>query len=158
MPTALSVGLVLLLVLLRLIHLGADTPPYLSGSDGLYVDEGYKTLSPRNLVLFGTTHWSPVDRYEGWMSSSPITQWSYYASFRLFGVDLEAARYVTVLFFAVFLFGFVLAMRRRYSGALLLGGLALLGLEIRDRNSYIAAALIALIVLLSGGSWGGPVS
>jgi hypothetical protein len=127
--TAVLVGLVLLLISLRLVHLGADTPTGLSGSDALYVDEGYKTLSPRNLVLFGTTHWSPVDHYEGWMHLSPITQWSYYLSFRLFGADVEAARYVSVAFLAVFLLSFLWAMRKRYGGLLLLGGLALLGLE-----------------------------
>ena len=82
---ALTVGLAVGLALLRLIHLGADTPSEFSRSAGPYVDEGYKTLSPRNLVLFGTTHWNSEDTYRGWMKDSPITQWSYYASFRLFG-------------------------------------------------------------------------
>jgi hypothetical protein len=117
------------LALLRLIHLGADTPPELSGSAALYVDEGYKTLSPRNLVLFGATHWNPHDVYAGWMSGSPVTQWSYYASFRLFGTSVESARGVTVFYFALLLVGYVWAMAGRYRPALVLGGLAVLGLE-----------------------------
>ena len=122
---ALAVGL----ALVRLIHLGADTPPELSGSDGLYVDEGYKTLSPRNLVLFGTTHWNPEDSYTGWMTTSPVTNWSYYAGFRMFGASIEAARSVTILFFALLLIGFALAMSGRYSLGLIVAGLLLLGFE-----------------------------
>ena len=122
---ALAVGL----ALVRLIHLGADTPPGLSGSDGLYVDEGYKTLSPRNLVLFGTTHWHPDDAYSGWMPTSPVTGWSNYAGFRMFGANIEAARSVTILFFALFLIGFAVAMSRRYSLGLIVAGLVLLGFE-----------------------------
>ena len=117
------------LALVRLIHLGADTPPELSSSDGLYVDEGYKTLSPRNLVSFGTTHWHPKDSYTGWMTTSPVTNWSYYAAFRVFGANIEAARSVTILFFALLLIGFAVAMSGRYSLGLIVAGLLLLGFE-----------------------------
>lgn len=63
-------------ITLRLTHIDADTPAGLSWSAGLYVDEGYKTLSPRNLLLLGNTHWHEADTYPGWMKSSPVTQWS----------------------------------------------------------------------------------
>ena len=128
--TGLVIALAIGLALLRLIHLAADTPPGLSTSAAPYVDEGYRTLSPRNLVLFGTTHWHPKDVYAGWAGGpSPITQWAFHTSFRLFGTSIEAARGVTILFFALLLGGFVWAMSSRYLPGLILGGLALLGLE-----------------------------
>jgi hypothetical protein len=126
---ALALGMAVGLASLRLIHLGADTPSGLSGSDGPYVDEGYKTLSARNLVLFGETHWSREDVYVGWMDASPVTSWAYYASFRLFGATVEAARAVTVLCFGLLLTAFAWAMSGRYRPGLVLIGLALLGLE-----------------------------
>src|SRR5512132_2766522 len=76
---ALIPGLLFLLCGLRFLDLGADTPIWAkSYSMGDYVDEGYKTLSARNLVLFGQTHWHPLDNYPGWMKASPVTNWSYY--------------------------------------------------------------------------------
>ena len=144
---ALAVGL----ALVRLIHLGADTPPEVSSSAGLYVDEGYKTLSPRNLLLFGTTHWHPKDAYSGWMSTSPVTSWAYYASFRMFGANIEAARGVTVLFFALFLVGFAVAMSRRYSLGLIVAGLVLLGFEsILFFLSRVALLEIPIVTFLYG--------
>ena len=125
----LIVGLVFLLCGLRFLHLDADTPIWLKTfSMGEYVDEGYKTLSPRNLALFGRTHWHPLDNYPGWMQSSPITSWSNYAAFKLFGPRLEAARFVTILFFTGFLLAYFFTFRGRYSAPVLVCGLLLLGL------------------------------
>jgi hypothetical protein len=88
---------------LRLFHIGADPEPtFIPKDDGYLVDEGYKTLSPRNLVLFGSTHWHEADQYTGWMKASPLTQWPFYAAFAEFGVDRISARYIVVVFLLVF--------------------------------------------------------
>ena len=114
-----AVALVILaLCMLRFVHLGADTPPGASPTGvGLYVDEGYKTLSARRLVLFGATRWDEADRFSGWMEESPLTQWSFYAGFQLLGANVESARVVTILYFALFLAGYAWAFWHRYSGA-----------------------------------------
>ena len=50
----------------RFIMLGADVPQWFAPTDlGLHLDDGYKTLSARNYVNFGQTHWNPEDRYQG---------------------------------------------------------------------------------------------
>lgn len=57
-----ALALAVALALLRLVHLTADTPYGLTEpTAGIYVDEGYKTLSPRNLILYGRTHWNDAD-------------------------------------------------------------------------------------------------
>jgi 4-amino-4-deoxy-L-arabinose transferase-like glycosyltransferase len=130
--TKLSIALVLAVALglLRLVHLTADTPYGLTEpTAGEYVDEGYKTLSPRNLILHGRTHWHPADDYPGWLESSPLTQWSFYLGFRLFGTEIGSARLVTIAYFTLLLCGYVWAMAGRYHTALLLAGLIALGLE-----------------------------
>ena len=102
----LLIGVILFVALttLRLVHLQADTPASLwSGSMGEFVDEGYKTLTPRNLVLFGTARWNPNDDYPGWSKGSPITQIAYLGSFKLLGVELQSARLVSVLSFSLLL-------------------------------------------------------
>ena len=100
MRRLIAVGLLVLgLLALRLVHLGADTPVLITLPDdvGLYVDEGYKTMGPRNMVLFGADSWHPADDYTSWVWRSPLTQWSYFAAFRVSSPDLESARVVTVL-------------------------------------------------------------
>jgi hypothetical protein len=121
---------VAVLVLLRLIHLQADTPLAVgTGSMGVFVDEGYKTLDPRNLLLFGDRRWHPEDAYPGWMERSPLTQWPYWGAFRAFGVEPWAARTVTVGYFALFLLAYVSAARERYDLLVGVAGLALLGVQ-----------------------------
>lgn len=130
---------ILMLTSLRLVHLEADTPSDLTkDSKGIYVDEGYKTLSPRNLALFGDTKWHPGDDFPGWMDPgtsnpryrySPLTQWPFYLAFRILGPHLGSVRLVSVLLFALFLVGFVYATAKSYSRGLLILGLVLLGLQ-----------------------------
>jgi 4-amino-4-deoxy-L-arabinose transferase-like glycosyltransferase len=127
---SLALVLAVALALLRLVHLTADTPYGLTEpTAGEYVDEGYKTLSPRNLILHGRTHWNPADDYRGWLDASPLTQWSFYLGFRLFGTEIGSARLVTIAYFMVLLCGYAWAMTGRYQVALLLAGLLALGLE-----------------------------
>lgn len=125
-----ALALAVALALLRLVHLTADTPYGLTEpTAGIYVDEGYKTLSPRNLILYGRTHWNDADSYRGWLEVSPLTQWSFFLGFRLFGTDIASARLVIVAYFTLLLCGYAWAMAGRYHTALLLAGLFALGLE-----------------------------
>ncbi len=114
----------------RLEILSADTPPGLSWSAGLYVDEGYKTLTPRNLLLYGDSKWHDADTYGGWLGSSPITQWSVYAAFKMFGISIESARLVPLAFFTLLLVLYLALYRRRYSKKILLLGLGLLATDV----------------------------
>lgn len=120
--------LVLLLAAMRLIHLGADTPPG-QGSIGLYVDEGYKTLSARNLLLFGSVNWHPHDGFYAWHSRSPVTHWSYVAAFKIGGVRVESARVVTVIFFAALLGAFVRFSWNRLPLFAVVAGTLMLGVQ-----------------------------
>lgn len=147
-----AVALVLVLSGLRAFHLEADTPAGLSWSFGLYVDEGYKTLAPRNVVLFGSANASESDRYRTWWERSPLTQWAYLAAFRIWEPNLRAARAVSVIFFAVFLLAYAWGLAERYPPGLLLGGMLLLGLESGlFLVSRIALLEVPLLALFYGG-------
>lgn len=124
--TLLAVATALLLGC-RFILLDADVPPWVAPHDlGLHLDDGYKSLSPRNLIEQGETHWNPHDDYAGWFSSSPLTQWLYYAAFSIGGVRVSSIRVVGVLFFLALVAAFVLTFRRAYPAwAVALGGLLL---------------------------------
>ena len=98
----LLVGLLLATTFFRMINLDADPVPWFTGELGYQIDEGYKTLSPRNLYLYGTTHWNSEDQYSGWMKGSAMTQWPYYWSFKAFGNNLSSARMVSIIYFSVF--------------------------------------------------------
>ena len=84
--------------LFHLYFLEADTPASLTYGAGTYCDEGYKTLDARNIVLFGTTHWTDLDDYHGWIKGSPITVYFNYIMFSNFGVSLTSARLGNVFF------------------------------------------------------------
>ena len=125
---SLVAAVILALCALRLVHLEADVPRDLTTwSVGIFVDEGYKTLDARNLVLFGTPNWNPGDDYPGWRNQSPLTHWAYYFSFLALGQHLGSARVVSVLCCAALLAAFAATMWRRYSTGVLLLGLLLLG-------------------------------
>ncbi|MBU1191184.1 MAG: hypothetical protein KKE76_05660 [Gammaproteobacteria bacterium] len=145
--------LVLGLLSLRFVHLDADTPVLITLPDdvGLYVDEGYKTLDARNLAQFGTIKWNSADNYPGWMSRSPLTQWSYYAGFQMSAPDLVSARVVTVLYFGLFLMIYIWAMHMRLHWSVLIGGLLAFGLESTlFFYSRVALFEIPLITFLYG--------
>jgi hypothetical protein len=121
--TVLWVGVIVVFVTMaaRLINLDAD-PVAWNKEVGYQIDEGFKTLSPRNLKIFGTTHWNPEDQYPGWMNASPATQWPYYLAFRLFGPELRSAR-VATLAYATILMGMaaLLLFKRLAPGPALIG-------------------------------------
>lgn len=97
------VALILSTTSLRLINLDADPVPWFTGEIGYQIDEGYKTLSPRNLYVFGETHWNEEDEYGGWMVNSAMTQWPYYLAFKTFGEKLSSARFVSIIYAVSFL-------------------------------------------------------
>ncbi len=126
----LYLSIIFLLVLfssgLKLVNLDADPPHWFTDEIGFKIDEGYKTLSPRNLALFGSIHWNAEDEYRGWMTSSGITQWPYYWSFRIFGSELRNARLVSIFYFALLTIGTAWFLWRRLSPKAALIGVILL--------------------------------
>jgi len=150
-----AAGFVLILVLvgLRLVQLGADPPVSLwTESFGPFVDEGYKTLDARNLVLFGKTHWNNEDDYPGWLPRSPITQVSFMAAFRFLGQEIESARLVTVFWFLLLLLTFFWATSDSANPGVAYLGLALMGANLTlfaFSRLAIFEIPIALILMLS---------
>jgi 4-amino-4-deoxy-L-arabinose transferase-like glycosyltransferase len=95
-----GLGLALLLVLagaLRLQHIRADPPlllPSISGSAGIYFDEGIYCHNARNKILFGrwiTDEWNPL------VYNAPLTL-VYYLGFRFFGVSIVTVKVINILF------------------------------------------------------------
>ncbi len=114
----------------RFVLLNADVPRWFAPYDvGLHIDEGYKTLSPRNLAEYGDTHWNPKDDYKGWMQTSPGSQWLYYTAFKIGGVELASARVVGVFFFIAIVVVYLLTFWREYPRWTLVSGALLLSLE-----------------------------
>lgn len=81
----------------RSINLDADPVSWMGTDVGYLIDEGYKTSSPRNLLLFGSNVWHPEDVYGGWLHQSEITQWAYYFAFDTLGVKISSARLVNTI-------------------------------------------------------------
>jgi 4-amino-4-deoxy-L-arabinose transferase-like glycosyltransferase len=114
----------------RFILLGADVPQWFAPTDlGLHLDDGYKTLSARNYVDFGQTHWNPEDGYPGWARTSPLTHWLYTVAYTIGGVQVTSVRLVGVLFFLALVGTFVFTFRRDYPPWAIAGGAAVLSLE-----------------------------
>ena len=118
-------------VLIRTVNLGSDAPEGLPAEQdyGIYVDEGYKTLSARNMVIFGTARWHPGDDYPGWLTTSPITQSCFLSRVRYVWSDLETARMVSVTWFAIFLIAFGIAYYRERCSPVFWVGLLMLGFQ-----------------------------
>lgn len=94
-----GLGLALILVVagaLRLQHLRADPPlllPSISGSAGIYFDEGIYCHNARNKILFGhwiTDEWNPV------VYNAPLTL-VYYLGFKLFGLSIVTVKVINIL-------------------------------------------------------------
>jgi 4-amino-4-deoxy-L-arabinose transferase-like glycosyltransferase len=113
-----GVGLAFILVVaavLRSQHIKADPPsllPSISGSAGIYFDEGIYCHNARNKVLFGqwiTDEWNPM------VYNAPLTL-IYYLGFKLFGISIVTVKAVNILFglLGILLFH---AGLRRYLGS-----------------------------------------
>jgi 4-amino-4-deoxy-L-arabinose transferase-like glycosyltransferase len=108
-----GLGLALLLVIagaLRLQHIRADPPlllPSISGSAGIYFDEGIYCHNARNKILFGrwiTDEWNPL------VYNAPLTL-VYYLGFRIFGVSIVTVKVINILFGLLGLLLFRVALR-----------------------------------------------
>lgn len=93
-------GLALILALaagLRLQHIKADPPsilPALSGSAGVYFDEGIYGHNARNKILFGqwiTDEWNPL------VYNAPLTA-VYFLGFKLFGISIVTVKIINIVF------------------------------------------------------------
>lgn len=93
-------GLALILIVaatLRVQHIKADPPaliPAVSGSAGIYFDEGIYCHNARNKILFGrwiTDEWNPI------VYNAPLTL-LYFLAFKLFGVSLVTVKALSILF------------------------------------------------------------
>ncbi|PCJ87014.1 MAG: hypothetical protein COA57_05410 [Flavobacteriales bacterium] len=85
-------------ILVRVLFINADAPSDISNSAAIYADEGYKSFSARNMVLFQKFNWHSLDQYQGWYKSSPIINYIYVQAFTLFGIHLSTVRLVSVFF------------------------------------------------------------
>jgi hypothetical protein len=142
--------LLALVVIPRFIHLDADHPPdYLPKDSGYHIDEGYKTLSPKNLLIFNQTNWHPQDKYQGWMNTSPATQWPFFLVFKNFGLELAHARSVNVIYFTLFLIVTLFLLSKRYGFLFALLAPLLLATDIGlfhfSRNAIFEIAIIFFI-------------
>lgn len=115
--------LLLACLVVRLAGLGADPPPWLSWSTGIYTDEGFYTLDARHQALFGTL--APGDFHDRLLS--PLLSLLQQGAFALCGAGLMQARLLSVLFGLLTVGVFWLGLRRAWGaraadfGALFLG-------------------------------------
>jgi hypothetical protein len=139
----------------RFLQLGADVPQWFAPADlGLHLDDGYKTLSARNYVEFGQTHWNPKDDYPGWARGSPLTHWLYTVAYTIGGVQVSSVRVVGVLFFLSLVGAFVFTFRRDYSPWAVAGGAAFLSLEpMLYHFSRVALFEVPLAFLIAVGAF-----
>lgn len=108
-----GLGLALILIIaaaLRLQHVKADPPqilPALSGSAGVYFDEGIYCHNARNKILFGrwiTDEWNPL------VYNVPLTM-IYFAGFKLFGISIVTVKVINILFALLGIFFFHAGLR-----------------------------------------------
>ncbi len=95
---ALCAVLIIAGVASRILFINADAPQDISISAAIYTDEGFKTYSPRNRVLFGDWKWTPEDEYRSWVNSSPVATASYTWIFKHFGVSFPTIRSLSIFY------------------------------------------------------------
>ena len=115
-------GLFVLFAALRLFALGADPPPSLDWTSGIWTDEGFYTYAARNTVLFGGTR----DDFHPEVLS-PVLNAVQEAVFRTFGVGLVQARLISVACSLGALAFFWDGLRRVWGPKIALAGLVFLG-------------------------------
>lgn len=126
-----GLGLALILVVaagLRLQHIRADPPillPSLSGSAGIYFDEGIYCHNARNKILFGrwiTDEWNPI------VYNAPLTL-IYYLGFKLLGVSIITVKVTNILFGCLGILLFQAALRSYLASRQALAVTALFALD-----------------------------
>ncbi|MBV9852661.1 MAG: glycosyltransferase family 39 protein [Armatimonadetes bacterium] len=111
------------ILVVRLVALDADPPPWLSWSTGLYTDEGFYTLDARHEALFGT--WAPGNFHDRLLS--PLLSVLQQGVFGVLGAGMVPARLLSVVFGLLTVWVFWLGLRRTQGrvvadwGALFLG-------------------------------------
>ena len=124
-------GLVLILALaaaLRFQHIKADPPALISsvsGSAGIYFDEGIYCHNARNKILFGqwiTDEWNPI------VYNAPLTL-LYYAAFKAFGISIVTVKVLSILFGLCGILLFFIGVRAYLGPAGALGLTALFSLD-----------------------------
>ncbi len=121
--------LMLAIVVTRAAFITADPPPDLSISGALYSDEGFKTFAARNRALYGSWKWTPLDGYDGWVSKSPLSQYTYAGLFSLLGTGIAPIRMVSLLYSFAAAIIFFFFLKKQYGNETALWGLALYGLN-----------------------------
>ncbi len=106
----LLLAITLISVILRFIHLTADTPVL-----QLFTDEGYKTFDARNKVLFDK--WSVDPHPPCYLYLHPVFTLTQYSFMSLFGVGLIQARLVSVFFGLGILLLIFSLVRKNFSGS-----------------------------------------
>ena len=113
---------------MRLQHIKADPPaliPAISGSAGIYFDEGIYCHNARNKILFGqwiTDEWNPI------VYNAPLTL-LYYLAFKAFGVSIVTVKVLSILFGLCGLLLFFVGVRAYLGPAQALGLTALFSLD-----------------------------
>ncbi len=124
-------GLVLILAVaavLRLQHIKADPPALISsvsGSAGIYFDEGIYCHNARNKILFGqwiTDEWNPI------VYNAPLTL-LYYVAFKAFGISIVTVKALSILFGLCGILLFFIGVRAYLGPAGALGLTALFSLD-----------------------------
>ncbi len=117
--------LLALCLLVRVVALNADPPPWLSWSMALDTDEGFYTLDARHEVLFGTP--APGDFHDRLLS--PLLSVLQQSVFSIFGPGLIPARLLSVTFGLLTVAVFWLGLRFAYDDTTASWGALLLGLS-----------------------------
>jgi 4-amino-4-deoxy-L-arabinose transferase-like glycosyltransferase len=113
---------------LRIQHLRADPPvllPSISGSAGIYFDEGIYCHNARNKILFGrwiTDEWNPV------VYNAPLTL-VYFLAFRVFGISMVTVKVLAIFMGLAGIMFFALGTQVYLSPGRSLGLAALFGLD-----------------------------
>jgi 4-amino-4-deoxy-L-arabinose transferase-like glycosyltransferase len=120
--------LIIVAAALRLPHLRADPPvllPAISGSAGIYFDEGIYCHNARNKILFGrwiTDEWNPV------VYNAPLTL-VYFLAFRVFGISIMTVKGLSILMGLAGILFFALGTQVYLNPARSLGLAAFFGLD-----------------------------
>ena len=94
----LTIILILVLAaLLRIYQIEADPFMTISGDTGLYTDEGFYSLSARNLVIF--KEFNPYQNNQVVEAIDyPLYTYSQFLSFKIFGVSIKSLRLPSIVF------------------------------------------------------------
>jgi 4-amino-4-deoxy-L-arabinose transferase-like glycosyltransferase len=126
-----GLGIACLLVFaatVRLQHIKADPPvllPSISGSAGIYFDEGIYCHNARNRILFGrwiTDEWNPL------VYNAPLTL-VYFLAFKIFGISIVTVKVLSILMGLAGILFFTLGTRAYLDSARSLAVAALFALD-----------------------------